>query len=226
MPSTFLPRQEGKLNQWLANFSEKISAAPASFGLSPADAETIAVAVEAWHTAYATAIAPNTRTGPAVIGKNDQKKIVVPMVRRYGAIIRANPDVSVELKMALGLHPPRPQGAPTSRIPAPSDAPMLALLELNIGSHTLRIMRGGASTAKVRPVGTAGMLLFRAIDDAPVRNAENARFLAFVTRAEYRSEFERGPATHGKTATYFGRWTNFKGQLGPWSNAVSMQIAA
>ncbi len=30
----------------------------------------------------------------------------------------------------------------------------------------------------------------------------------------------------GKFATYFARWTNFKGELGPWSAPVTMQIAA
>lgn len=226
MPSTFLPRQESKLDRWLENFSTQISAAPAQFGLSTSDAESIAVAVAEWHAAYMTARAPESRTVPAVSEKNRQKQIVVPLVRRYGGIIRANPDVDSTSQMALGLHPRRAPGQHTTRINAPDQMPQLMLTELEIGSHTVRILGQGQSGRSARPRGAAGLLLFRAIADGPIMDRDEARFLAFVTRSEYLSEFTRDGSLRGKTATYFGRWTNLKGELGPWSTATSMQIAA
>lgn len=33
-------------------------------------------------------------------------------------------------------------------------------------------------------------------------------------------------ADRGKTATYFARWVNAKGEPGPWSQALSIAIAA
>lgn len=226
MPSTFLPRQESKLDRWLENFSTQISAAPAQFGLSLSDAESIAVAVAEWHAAYVTAREPSTRTISAVCEKNTQKKIVLPLVRCYAAIIRANPNVDGAQDIALGLHPRRPPGQRGSIINAPQEKPTLALTKLSVGSHTIRISRHGLTGRSCRPRGAAGLLLFRAIADEPTMSTEEARFVAFVTRAEYRAEFPLGEGLRGKTATYFARWTNFKGELGPWSTATSMQIAA
>jgi hypothetical protein len=66
--------------------------------------------------------------------------------------------------------------------------------------------------------------VFRAVSTGPVADPEQARFLGFVTKAEFESDFS--PADNGKTATYFARWTNAKGEMGPWSPPASLPIAA
>ena len=68
------------------------------------------------------------------------------------------------------------------------------------------------------------MLLFRAIGTTPATDPAQCGFLSFVSKTEFVASFDS--ADNGKTATYFARWTNSKGEMGPWSPAASMPIAA
>ncbi len=226
MPSTYLPTRESDLKNWMDNFAGRIAAAPADYGVSPADAAAIAAAVGAFGAALNVALAPGTRTQPAVTAKNGAKKTALAVVRKYAAIIRADPGVDRMLKMNLGLHVPAQsvEGGPVagSPIPAPATYPILTLAEIRRGAHALRISDSEHERAKPRTA--MGMVLFRAVADGPVMKPEAARFLALVTRSECRSDFDH--ADNGKTATYFARWANLKGELGPWSRPASMPIAA
>ncbi len=229
MPSTYIPSREGDLNNWLENFQARIVAAPASYGLSAGDATAIKNAYDAWHSAFLEAVGPTTRTRGKVLAKNEQKEQVLGIVRGYAATIRADAAVSDTLKLGLGLHV-RTVGVDTriggggSSIPAPATAPAIALIGMSQGTHNLRATDRETSSRRAKPAGTVGLLLFRIVADGAVNDPEEARFLSFITRATYQSRF--GPEDKGKTATYFARWTNAKGEVGPWSQATSMSIAA
>lgn len=221
MSTRFLPTQEGALNNWLQNFSTRISASPGTYGLKPADAASIAAAVAAWVLAYQTAVAPSTRTRGAVAAKRIEKKNVVAVVRGFAGVIRGDDSVSGELKINLGLRLRPRRGAP---VPAPADAPALALHRMGTGVHELRARRSGESTSSAKPYGVASLMVYRAVGEGAARGVEEAQFLTLVTRARFTSTFER--AQRGQTATYFARWINTKGEPGPWSNAMSAAIAA
>jgi hypothetical protein len=57
-----------------------------------------------------------------------------------------------------------------------------------------------------------------------VTDPRRAQFLAFTGKTDFSCAF--APADHGKTATYFARWTNAKGDMGPWSLPLPVSIAA
>lgn len=227
MPSTYLPSREADLDVWLENFSALIAAGPSSYGLTDEDAEEIAVAVEAWHSAFTIATSPATRTQPAVATKNRARAAALIIVRRYAASIRADSSLSAALKINLGLQPPPPAltgGPAPAPIPAPATYPVLSFTAMRPGMQRLRIADAATPNKRARPRGTVGLLLFRAVGAEPARNPAEAAFLALVTRAEFESVFT--PADHGQTATYFARWTNHKGEPGPWSPPAVMPIAA
>ncbi len=144
-----------------------------------------------------------------------------------GATIRGG--VSTALKIGLGLHIRGASGdgrvgGGGSPIPAPATAPLIALIAMSQGTHDLRATDLLTSGRRAKPAGAVGLLLFRAVAESPTASPDDARFLSFVTRGEYQSRF--GPEHTGKVATYFARWTNAKGEVGPWSHATSMPIAA
>ncbi len=77
---------------------------------------------------------------------------------------------------------------------------------------------------RARAAGSVGMLLFRAVAEDAVNDPTQAQFLTFVGKPSATSSFTS--ADRGKTVTYFARWTNARGEVGPWSNGVSGAIAA
>ena len=221
MPNSYIPSRESDLDTWLANFKTLIAATPTAYGLVTADGTAITNAYNAWHTAYLAAVNPTTRTRATVITKNEQKSIVLGVVRGYATVIRGNAAVSDALKIGIGLHI---HDVAPSPIPVPSTYPMLSIAGLGQGLQDLRAADQATPTKRAKPVGTAGLLLFRAIGTTPANDPSACSFLSFVTRAEFTAHFD--PSDNGKTATYFARWTNSKGEVGPWSPRATMPIAA
>jgi hypothetical protein len=221
MSTRFLPTQESHLDNWLANFSAKTTASPASYGLSSGDASLIKVAVDAWHAAYLTAIAPTTRTAPAVAEKRVQKKNVVAVVRGYAGRVRSNSTVSRELQIGLGLKLRSAKGSP---VPVPSTQPVLTVRRIDMGSHQMWAADIEAAPRRGKPAWAAGLMVFRAVGEEPTHRPQDAAFLTLVTKTSFVSTFAHADA--GKTASYFARWINAKGELGPWSTASIAAIAA
>jgi hypothetical protein len=221
MSNSYLPSREADLDNWLNNFKTLIAANPTNYGLAAGDATAITTAYTNWHTAYQAAVNPTTRTKATVQTKNEQKAVVLGVIRPYVSTIQANHAVSDALKIGLGL---RVRDTVPTPVPPPSTFPLLTITEPMRGMQDVRAADETTPNKRARPSGAAGLLLFRAVDAAPVSSPDDARFLSFVTRSEFASTFD--PADNGKTATYFARWTNAKGEVGPWSAPVSMPIAA
>lgn len=221
MSTSWIPTQDGPLDTFVLNFSTLITAAPTTYGLSTSDATAIAAAYTSWHAAYLAAVNPGTRTAGTIATKNIQKANVMSVVRGYGATIRANRAISDANKIALGLHVR--DTAPTP-VPAPSTYPLLTVDTFNLGTLTLHAADQATPDRRARPAGSAGMLLFSVVATTPVTTPEGLAFNAFLTKPKFQNTFD--PADSGKTVTYFARWTNGKGELGPWSPPVSIRIAA
>ncbi len=215
------PTPDGPLDGWCNNFKTLIAASPTTYGLVTADGTALTTAYNNWHTAYLAAINPTTRTKATVAAKNVQKTNILSVVRGYAATIRANRAVSDELKVGLGLNVRDTSPTP---VPPPSTYPMLSILEPMRGVQDLKARDSASPDRRSKPAGTAGMLLFRTIGAAPVTNPADAPFLSFVGKTDL--VFNYDMADDGKFATYFARWTNSKGEMGPWSPAASMKIAA
>jgi hypothetical protein len=221
MANSYIPPRESEMDNWLNNFKTLIAASPTSYSLVASDATAITNAYNAWHSAYLLAINPTTRTKATVATKNTQKGIVLGVVRGYADTIRVNVAVSDALKIGLGL---RVRDTVPTPVPPPATFPLLTITEPMRGMQDVRAADELTPNKRARPTGSAGLLLFRAVATEAVPSPDDARFLSFVTRSEFQSNFD--PADNGKTATYFARWTNAKGEVGPWSAPVSMPIAA
>jgi hypothetical protein len=174
-----------------------------------------------WHSAYVAATTPSTRTHVTIAAKDAQKILTVDVVRTYSTTIRANTAVSDSLKLGLGLNVHDTIPTP---VPPPSTYPILAINGAGPLIQELRAADQMTPTRRAKPHGSAGLLIFRAIGTAAATDPDAAPFLGFVTKADILSSFNS--ADDGKIATYFARWTNAKGEVGPWSSAVTMRIAA
>jgi hypothetical protein len=181
----------------------------------------LTAAYNSWHSAFLAAINPTTRTHATITTKNVQKANVMSVVRGYGATIRANRAISDALKIGLGIHVRDTSPTP---IPPPSTYPLLTVDSFNLSTLQLHAADQDTSDRRARPFGTSGLLLFSVIAPDPAPTPTGLEFNAFLTNPKFQNTFD--PSDAGKTVTYFGRWTNGKGELGPWSPPVSIRIAA
>jgi hypothetical protein len=221
MSSSWIPTTDGPLDTFVNNFQTLIASSPTSYGLVTSDATSITSNYNSWHAAYLAAINPTTRTHATITTKNVQKANVMSVVRGYGATIRANRGISDALKIGLGIHVRDTSPTP---VPPPSTYPLLTIDSFNLGTLSLHAADQNTPDKKARPVGTSGMLLFSVVATTPVTTPTGLEFNAFLTKPKFQNTFTE--ADSGKTVTYFARWTNGKGELGPWSPPVNIRIAA
>jgi len=219
--SSWIPTKDGPLDTFANNFQTLIAGNPTAYSLVAADATAITLAYTNFHSAYLAAINPTTRTHATIATKNTQKLNVMSVIRGYGATIRANRGVSDALKTNRGLHVRDTQPTP---IPPPSTYPLLTIETFNMGTLQLHAADQATPDKKARPVGSSGLLLFSVVGEAPATEPTGLEFNAFLTKPKFSNTFDQSDS--GKTVTYFGRWTNGKGELGPWSPPVSIRIAA
>lgn len=221
MSTNWIPSRESEFDPFANNFQTKIAADPTDYALSSSDATSITAAYNSWHAAYVAAITETTRTRDTIETKNLQKANMLSVMRRYAALIRPNTAVSNALKIGLGL---RIADVDPTPVPPPTTYPVLSVAGGAPLEQLLRIADSATPTKRAKPAGAVGLLLFRAVGTTPATDPGQATFLAFTGKAKAETSFSA--SDNGKVATYFARWTNLRGELGPWSAPVSRTIAA
>lgn len=219
--SNWLPIRDADFDTFYSNFKTLIAATPTNYGLVAADGTALTNGFNNWHAAYVAAVNPSTRTTATVATKNQQKTLALALIRGYAATIRVNAGVSDALKIGIGVHIRDTDPTP---VPVPTSKPVLAIARFDQGFQEVRATDENTPNSRARAPGAAGMLVFRAISTEPVNDPQQATFMKFVGKTTLQSDFS--PADSGKVATYFARWTNGKGEVGPWSQGVSGSIAA
>jgi hypothetical protein len=217
----YLPGTDEGALTWMQNFSSGITANPALYQLMAADATTISSAVTAFATALAVSSNPATRTPVTVATKDDAKTSAEQVCRQYAQMIKLNAGISDPDKIAIGVPPVNTTRSP---IPAPSSSPLLDVIGATPGQHTLRFADSGSPDSRKKPFGAMNLQLFRVVGTAPANTPDDADFVGAITKNPVEVGFDFSEA--GKTATYFARWANRRGEVGPWSAPVSMTIAA
>jgi hypothetical protein len=228
MPQTdYLPTKQTDLAFWARSFSDQISADPASFGVSPADAAILSTRVAEFRNALAIATRPATSTRPAVAVKDEARQRMTQTIRSIGRIVRANPDVTSGMLISLGLigGAPRPR-----RHPVLPQQPILGITRFESRAVMLRLHDATTPTRRAKPVDVAGALLFTHIaQDSDNASAapppvEQWRFCGIACRHQFRVEYSQ--ADVGKRAWIKAAWFTRTGEIGSYSNAITATIAA
>jgi hypothetical protein len=220
--SDYLPGKEADLLTWALNFSTLLTAAPAQYGLTANDAQTVAAAVQAFQSAYTTASNPATRTPVAIEDKNDAKEAMVDVLRGFAVLIKSNRAVADGEKVALGLGVADTEPTP---VQAPAKAPLIIeILRDAARRHTLKFRDADAPDRRAKPAGAIGLQIFCHVGDAPPDNPENSRFKSFCSRDAFTMNFDAPDV--GKTAHYWARWQTRTGKTSPFSDMQSAPVPA
>jgi hypothetical protein len=220
--SDYIPRNDAAALEWFLNFGSKIEAQPSLYQLTPADAEGIVAAVQAFETALDALGTPETKRNPVLITeKDDARTAAEQMCRQFAVQIKFNAAISDAAKIAAGVRPVNPNRDP---IPAPSSSPMLSIFGAGYATHTVRFVDSTTPDSRQKPYGVKQMQLFVHVGDEPLTNPEEAKFHGLYTRSPIGIAFDANDV--GKQASYVARWCTMKGEVGPWSSPVHMSIAA
>lgn len=220
MAVSFIPTRDDEYDGFLFNFKTALTAAPATYGMTAPDAVAISAAYTAWHTKFVAATNILTRTRMTIAQKDAEKVLSLSLLREQCSIIRANPAVSDANKIALGITVRDP--VPTT-IPPPATIPLLSVVNSSPGVQSLLAVDSSTPTSRSKPAGVIGLLVFKAVGAVAAIDPLQATFEGMFTRTP--GAMPQDVANNGKVATYFARWTNAKGEEGPWSAPVTCTIA-
>lgn len=221
MADPYIPPQDGPAQEWMTTFALGINNNPALYMLTAADALGIQNAVNLYVAARALTLVPATRNEVTITAKDDARISAEQICRQFAQLIKLNAGITDADKVAIGVRPVNPVHNP---IDPPTSSPMVSIFAAGQGSQTLRYSDSNTPDSAAKPFGASQLQLYVAIDETPVSDPDQATFYGAFTKNPIGVAFDH--SDNGKQASYFARWTNSKGEVGPWSFPVSMAIAA
>ena len=218
MPGSYIPLKIAIYAAWMLNFSTKLTAAPATYGLVAGDASAVAAQYSVFSAAYAISSAPATRTSVTVANTQTSRNALSILVRNYARIILANSGVADSDKTALGLTIKDTHPTP---IPTPGTSPVIAFVGATPGQLTLTFRDTGSSLkSRSKPAGVTALQMFILFATTAPATPDATPFFGLVTRSPFAVDVP--PADVGKDAWIYGRWLNAKGKPGPWSALLNV----
>lgn len=177
----FLPRREGDLRTWSINFDARISADPAAYGLTAAQAAEYNTLHNAFMAAYALAAAPGTRTSPIVQTKHAAARELRSEARRLARIVHSRRVASDAQKKDLGLTVRRPGGR-QARNARPNVAPTVAVESAAGGKLKVVLRSVEQPTRRGRPTGVQGASVYYFAGESPSADLKDWRYAGATTR--------------------------------------------
>lgn len=166
-----VPTKDEILLSWSLNFKTLLSATPANYFMSAGQATTYSTAHAAFAAALTTAITPATRTKGSIAAKDTAKDALLILARGYSKMIGANPQISDQLKIDIGVNVrARPQP-----IPAPTATPVVEFV--SVVGNTVRVkLKDNEGSKRGKPVGVAGASIFSAVSSVAPTEPSAFRF--------------------------------------------------
>ena len=219
---SYIPHSDFGRCKWMTNFICAIERAEDRFGIPAEDFDRCKAAVHEFADAYNVVTARCNRTIITVRRKNEARRVALQECRALAMRLKHDPALSASQRSVLGLNIDDNR---QTRLKRPANCPFLSVHGTKWGGHEIRFeQRNSASGVTAKPQGCTHLLLFAAIGEGPLPVSE-AHLIAGVTRQPHPVTFPKCCGLNGKTITYYARWMNRKGEMGPWSPGVSMILA-
>jgi hypothetical protein len=221
MANDYIGRTDAQALQWMQTFSSGLQSDPAKYFVAPIQAAAIVAAVDLFAAGLADAVDPDQRTSVVIAAKDEARNNAEQLCRQFALQIKMNGGISNPDKMAIGVRPVNPSRDP---INCPATSPILSIIAATPGAQTLRFADSMTPETGKKPFGATELQLFVHVADTATEDPDAASFYGKFTKNPVGVAFS--PTDKGKEATYFARWGDRKGSVGPWSLPVTMTIAA
>ena len=214
MARDFFPRRDAEAVRFTANFSEHINADPARYHLTAERAAEYATLQAAFAEAYQLTQCASTNSMTATITKRAARKPLEAETRRLVGMIKVNPEIATNLKIAAGVKLRR---RPT-RIGRPQRAPTMFVRSI-VGRTVAVEFRDAESGKRKKPAGVSDLTVFSALGDTPPRTPDEWKFTknSTVTRTTVTFPATLPPGARVWLCAY---WSNRRCEHGPSSAPV------
>lgn len=223
MAGKFIPDSDSGFARMARVFSDNIALEPERYFLTAEDARDIGYAVSEFRHHLALASWPSTRSASRIAEKDAARQRAERIVRKYGAMIRANPQINRSAKVCVGV---RERPGRLHRRECPRSAPHLRYLGSEGGVHLLEFREEWGARSRAKPRGASRLELFvemvepgRAIPAGP---GARPWYLRSFTSSPMRVQFPMPEAP--RMIVYWGRWADATGEVGPWSRRVVARV--
>jgi hypothetical protein len=208
------------LKDWALNFTDLLTAAPATYGLSAGNATACATAFGLYEAALTLATNPATRTAVTIADKNVQKANMRAVIFPFATTIAGNPAVADPDKVDIGV---TVRITTRTRVAFGLIGLMLSMDAVSATGVTLRRQNPATPDSTAGPYGNRGWQI-----SVRVRNALNTadEFTDSFTASRRFYTYPTDPGWVGRLAFYKARWVGplLPGEApnnGPWSAEVS-----
>jgi hypothetical protein len=215
MPRDFYPRREADIVRFTANFSAKINADAPLYGLTEPAAAEYAVVQQAFAQAYAVAQCPSTDSSSATAAKEAERVALERATRPLVRLIKANPNVTDEMRVNLGL--PR-QTQRRRHVPAPDAAPLLRVVKSVAGAISVRL-GDATSMRRGKPRDVCRAVVLGYIGENPPADPRQWSLAAIPSRATAQLHFNPN-LPPGTKVWLTACWTNARQERGPLCEPV------
>jgi hypothetical protein len=225
----FLPRRDAEFNSWVACFVNRVSADPQRYSISPDESALLVDRAAEFDAALALAVAPSTRTRPAVARKNACRRSLAACVRPLARRIQGLRSTDDAVRAALGLSVTGALRAPALGRAGPRTRPALSAKSLEGRRVPVRLWDEGAAGRRGKPRGIVGAVLFARVTfsdggaDGDRHAAGDGAYAGIATRAVHTVVLPASAVrAGGKLADVWltARWFDLRGREGPAATPV------
>ena len=212
MPTERIPTTVDGRIAMIASASALITATPATYGLTAADAAYLAALVTAVQTARATQENYRTAKAASTVALQTAVANLTSTFRALARGLRANSAIADQDLATLAVARRTP---PTPGV-APGDAPVVTLESRTAGAAHIRLRQPGGSRA--RPTGCIGaeISLVNGVPPPVVGEADHGS-----KRFSSRGKATVATDTAAPRLRLYARWLTPKGAYSPWSLALA-----
>jgi hypothetical protein len=218
--SDYIPKTDAEFNVWQFNLIEILLANATTWGI-PEDVITSLKAAQArWKTAYDAASNKQNRTAADVLSKNEASTDFTTVIRdTVQQWLARNPKVDDADRVRMGITVRTSTHTP---VPPPSSSPMGSVDFSRRLQHSISFYDEASAHSNAKPDGVTGCEIYLKTDGDAPKSVEEMNFQGTCSASPFVVKFDSSKA--GKTAWYWLRWVNRKGEAGPWSTVVSAMI--
>lgn len=218
---TYLPQNDADFNIWQKGLLTITESQLEMWGIIPEDLNKLKPFQAAWDEAYAATVNKTERSSADVQGKVDARAAYEKELRKfYSAWLANNGRISNKDRERMGI---TVKSDTRTRVARPATAPVGTIDFANRLQHDIHYADQATPGRKAKPDGMRGCEIWIKVDGVAPVEASELSYVGTATRSPYTKTFEGKNAT--KTAYYWLRWVNTRGETGPWSSSISATVA-
>ena len=216
----YIPKNDAEFDIWQGNLIEIASANAEGWGIPPEVMRTAVGQQARWVSAFAKTSNKQNRTLADITAKKeaeeDYSKTLRDLVQQW---LARNPKVSDADRVRMNITVRNNTHTP---VPPPESFPV-GTVDFSVRlQHTISFYDQGSAHSNAKPEGVSGCEVYLKVDGDAPKSVDEMHFQGTCSASPFVVKFDA--AKVGKTAYYWLRWVNRKGEAGPWSTTISAMV--